>query len=226
MPEAQAPRHVRRADQVARKQHVERVERYACGLLPDRDREVELERLPDERAGLEQRARLRGKAAELDRQRSDHGAWHCDVVMSGLAAVHTPALTGPRELLEVEGVPAADRPEPACAGGIRPHRQQRDRIRLAERPELDALDEPAPGGGLECGRHAPAALPRTVCERQHEAARSRPAQHVREHLDRGLVGPVHVVEDQQQAVPGRQALQQAGHRLVSAKASRAAGSTA
>ena len=49
--EAQAPRHVGRPDQVAREQHVERVQRGGVGLLGDRDREVELERLADERAG-------------------------------------------------------------------------------------------------------------------------------------------------------------------------------
>ena len=134
--------------------------------------------------------------------------------MGGSAAPSGRGLAGPRELLEVEGVPAADRPEPVCAAGLGALRQQRDGLGLRERPELEALDVAAARGGLERRGHAPATLPRAVREREHEAARWRPVQHVREDLDRGLIRPVHVVEDQQQPAPGRQPFQQPRHRAV------------
>ena len=219
--EAHAPWHVGRPDQVARQQHVERVQRGGVGLLGDRDREVELERLADDRAGAEQRARGGRKAVELDRQRGDHRRRHDEVVVRRPRALPGRGLAGPGELLEVERVAPADRPEPVRAGGFRAPRKQRDGVGLGERPEVEPLDETAAGGGLERCRHPPAALPRAVREREHQAARRGPVQHVCEHLDGGFVRPVQVVEDQQQPAPAREPLQQARHRAVCAEAAAA-----
>ena len=221
MPEAQPPRHVGRPDQVAVEQHVERVQRRVAGLLGDDDREVELERLPDQRARLEQPARGRRQAVELDRERRDHRGRHREVVRSRPAARPGLGVAGARELLQVERVAAAHDAEPVRPRGVGPARQQRHGVGLGQRAELDALDDAAPLGGLERRGQPPAPLPLAARERDDEAARRRPPQHVREHLDRRLVGPVQVVEHQQQPAPGRQPLEQAGDGPVRAEPPRA-----
>ena len=210
MTEAQPPRHVGRTDQVARQQDVQRIQSGDAGLLGDDDREVELERLPHQRAGLEQRPDGGRQGVELDRQRCDDRGGHGDVVRGRAVGRARLAAAGASQLLEVEGVSAAHHAQPVCAGRVGSARQERNRVGLRQRAELDALDDPAPFGRFQRRRQPPASLPRTPSERDDEPTRRRPAHDMCQHLDRGLVGPVQVVEHEEQPPSGRQPLEQAG----------------
>ncbi len=205
MTEAQPARHGHGAHEVAFQQDVERVECDGGFLLGDRDGQIELERLAHQRRRIEQRSRSGRQPVELDRQGRDHRFGHLELVVLALAWCRGRA--DACELLEIEGIAAAQRAELLRALGRGAPREQRHGVGLRQRSELDPLQEAAPCSGVERRDHRAAAVPGSAGQREHEPARRGPAQHVREHLHGGLVGPVEIVDDHQRAAAGRQSFE-------------------
>ena len=119
------------------------------------------------------------------------------------------------QLLEVERVAAAlavdrrQRPAaPSSASGLG----------LGQRPEPDSLTSPSRAACVERGQQAVGHLPGAEGERDQHGRRRRAAQQVRDQLERGVVGPVHVVEHEHDGLAHRQPLQQRADRAVGVEA--------
>ena len=102
------------------------------------------------------------------------------------------------QLLQVERVAAAL----AVEDGQRRRAEQRVGLGLGQRPEPDLGHEPVAAGGLERGQHAVRHASGTEGERDQHRRRRRPPQQVGDQLERGVVGPVDVVEHEQDRMAG------------------------
>ena len=145
-------------------------------------RQVDVERVADHRRRFEQPPRVRSQPAQLRRQRGRDRRRHGPVAARGNSV--SPAR--PHELLEVERVAAA-----VGVDGVGARADQLARLHRAQRPHPDhrrALERELAGAGRE---------------REQDAARRRPVDQRQQRLARGGVGPVHVVEadDQRPAQP-------------------------
>ncbi len=92
-------------------------------------------------------------------------------------------------------------------------RQQRERLLLGERRDFDT----ARGGGLHLGVQQPpqrlVRLTVAVREDEHHPAVRRVPQQMADQLHRRVVGPVHVVQDEQQVTEGGQGADQGTNRV-------------
>ena len=164
--------------------------------LGDGRREIDLERLPGDRGGTEQRELLgrerRELAGERRRDRGRHGN-ACD--LDGIVALdrdrsECPVAARPPELLEIEGVPAAVAIH-RCGGSGLDVREKRGGLRLRQGLERD----PSCRGRRKRRREARRRLSRTERKREEDGCVRATAQQGCDELDRSLVAPVQVVED-------------------------------
>ena len=212
MAEAVAAGDVGRAGDVGGQQLVDRGQRRALVHAGGGAREVEVERLArDGGAPAEPPGRLR-QAGDLLAERGGHGRRHADVL--GLLARLARRSGRPRQLLEVERVAAAL----AVDGGQRRRAEEGVGLRLGERPEPDLAHHPVAARLVERGQQGVGHLPGAEGERDQHGSRRRAAQQVGDQLERGVVGPVHVVEHQDDGVAHRHPLQQRAHRAVGMEA--------
>ena len=215
MAEDEPARHLRRAHEIEREERVERAEPLRRLELGDRRREIGLERLSRHGCRLEQRALARGERCELLGERCRDGRRHTGYGEPAVAiAEHrrrASVTRGPGELLEVERVAAAmtvdlrDRLRIEIA-------EERRRLALAELVEHDPLDS----RDGECRPEAVRRLSPPEREREQHGSISLPAQQRAEQLDRRAVGPVHVVEHEDERPVAREQLEQRTDRAVRA----------
>ena len=188
--EAVAARHVGRAGDARGEQVVDRRQRVGVAEPGGGGREVEVERLAGHGAAPREQAGALGQARDLLPERGRDGRRHADGVR--LLARRGGGHARARELLQVERVAAALAVQERLGGGA----EQRVGLRLRERAELDAGDQPVAPGGLERGEQAVRNLTGAERERDQHPGGRRAAQQVGDQLQRGVVGPVDVVEDE------------------------------
>ena len=216
--EPEAARDLRGPDQVLRDQLVERRQRLGLGHRRGRDREVELERVPRDGRGLREAAGRRGQRVELAEDRRGDRLGHTGAV--GLRRRPVLALGQAGELQQVERVAAAGLVEALGPAGRRPA-DQAARVRGRERAEREVQDGVAADRGpVDRVEQRPVGLPGAIAGRDHDAGPRRVAQQVRHELERGAVGPVEVVEHEDQRPPRGQALEQLADRPVGTEALR------
>ena len=214
-------RHPRALEEARVEQVVQRPERLGRGEPGGRGGELELGRLsrhrgaPGEPAG--RLAERRDLLAERRGDRRRH-ARHRLAAAGGREAGRLPR-PGTGELFEVERVPAARAEELGPHARADARAQQRAGLLLVERAELDLGQAAVAAGGLHRGRD-PARQPADAeGERPEGMAARRAAEHVGQQLERGVVGPVQVVEDQHDAALGAgQPLEQGVDGAVGAEA--------
>ena len=195
---SEPPRHRGRTNQIERQQGVQRVEAVRRRQLGDRLR-IRLERISCDRSGTQQHELRDRQGGELlgqrnrDRGRNGHPG-HRDGV--AILVQHQPLLAGPSELVEVEGVAAAMAED--GRGRSRLHAGEQ----LGRLGSVSGSREIRPTAGLPSAaerRIGPGLADRRAQEdrRLGSAPKERGQQ-----LDRCLVGPMEVVEhDDQRAVP-------------------------
>ena len=139
MPEPEAPRNVRLADEIQAQQLVERVDRCRVGGSSGRGRQLRVEGVSRDCGALEDEACGLGEQSELLGERGGDRSWDVDTCERRLVGrCRTVGTVGrPCELLEVEGIPAAVFVE---AGRVRCVADQLAGILGAERPQFDARD--------------------------------------------------------------------------------------
>jgi hypothetical protein len=200
VPEDEAPGLGRGVDERELEQRVERRQRDVLAKVGDLGHEVGLERLAGDRRGLQHAPSLARQGVELTRQRGRDGVGHV-----GELGCDTPIRARSRELLEVERVATAERVElrgyvaaaqegrlgPAQRRRRQPLRTTRQR-RVAQRGDERVRRPAGPVGDRE----------------QHRALGWAPRQR-RQQLERGGIGPVHVVEADDQRARRAEPLEQA-----------------
>jgi hypothetical protein len=211
MAEREPARSTARPHQRVCEQLVERAQRGRVGQLGHRGGQVGVERVTGDGRGFEHGPGLGRQVSELGGQRGgdrrgDRAVGH-DVAAAGRR------LARAGELLEVERVAArlaVDRrrgvPDELC------------RVRLAERTRLQARHARLAHGagerrGERCGQ-----LSLARCQGEQHGGGGRPPHQRRERVQRCRVGPVHVVEAQDQRSCSRPALELLAQRSVRAVA--------
>ena len=211
------PRHRRRTKQIERQQGVQSVEAVRRRQLGDRRREIRLERLPCDRRSAQQHELLDGQGGELLGERSRYRGRHGHPGLGDSLAtvvqhrVQPALLARPSELVEVERVAAAVTVD-GCGRSRLEAGEQLVHLGLGERLEGDGAHHGAGkrGGEVYGSLRAPEGE-----REQDRRLRSAPEERGQE-LDRCLVGPVEVVEhDDQWAIP-REELEQLSHGPVGA----------
>ncbi len=209
VPEAVALRQRARRDEPARDELVER--RAGVGEPAGRLGDRELRRVAGHRRAAQQVARRAGERGDLLPERGGHGR-------RDAAAVRRRGVGGrgrraaARELLEVERVAAAEpvelRPDP---GG---HEVAEQRVRLVggQRGERDVDHAAVAAGRLERGEHGRREPARTVGGGEQQLGARRAAQQVGDELERRVVGPLEVVEQDHHRAPRRRAARAARGR--------------
>ena len=186
MAEREPPRSAASPDEAAEKKVVERREGRAVSQLGHLRRQVDVEGVADDRRCLQQPPRVRSQPAQLRRQRRRDGRRHGPVAARGNSVLAGSA----DQLLEVERVAAA-----VGVDGVGARGDELARLQRAQRPHPDhrrALERELAGAGRE---------------REQDAARRRPVDQRQQRLARGWVGPVDVVEADDQRPRSRQLLQ-------------------
>src|SRR5215207_1755661 len=157
MPEAEAARHIRRADEVPGEQLVERLHarllvRSRCG-----GGQLRLERVARNRGAIQQRAGRLREQAELLRQRGGHRARHLDAPEAECGRVRGRGagyVGGAGELLEEERVAAALLVEAVRQRGVHVLTQQATRVIALEATELEPGERARTICALEGGAQA------------------------------------------------------------------------
>ena len=226
VPEDELARHRCRANEVAGDQLIEGAEALRVRELGDRCREIGLERLAGDSRAPEQCLLLRRQRSDLLRQRGRDGSGYgnaCDIGVDAGGVDRgrqSPFLARAPELLEVERVAAAVAIDRRGLARLEIAEQQ-VRLRFGERLEHDPLR----GGHRECGRQRRRSGrgAKADCE-QHGCIRLA-AQQGGEQLERRLVAPVQVVEDDDERLLAREQLEQPADGPVGAVALVGDGST-
>ncbi len=211
MPEGEAPRHLGRPHEVHGQQVVEGIQPLRIRELGHGGREIRLEGLARHRRAVEQPARRRRQRLQLLEQRGRHGRGHpgLAVAVRDRGGDRLALLVRPRELLEVERVPAP----------VAVHVGERTRVHVAEqlpRLRLTQLLQADSEQGRHRQRPRQAFGGLAAAERErHEHRRLRAAPQQRgEQLDRSGVGPMEVVQHQHERARLREPLEQGAHRAV------------
>ncbi len=215
MPEAVAPRQRVGADQAARHELVERepaVGEPAGGL-----RHAELGRVPGHRRAAQQVARGSGQRRDLLPERRGDGRGHGTAVRRrGVGRGGRRAAA--RELLEVERVAAAEPVELGPDPGGHEVAEQRVGLVGAERGERDVDDAPVAARRLEGGQHGRREPARAERGGDQQRRARRAAQEVGDELERRVVGPLQVVEQDDHRRAGGELLEQRADGAVRAVA--------
>ena len=216
VPEAIAPRRVRRDEQRAREQLIEGIEGEFLRDVGGGDREVQVHGVARDRRALRQRAARLAERRDLLLQRAHHRARHAR--LAGLRGDAAARRVLARELLQEEGVAAARLEDLPAHGGGDAVPEQRLRVRERQRPQRVLDHAPvALGGRQRGGEQRPH---RRGPERQHEQDRAArgPAQQRGDRLQRRVVGPLQIVQREHDGPGRRQPFQQRPYRTVRAVA--------
>ena len=215
VPEAVAPRQRARRDEPARDELVER--RAGVGEPAGRLGDPELRRVAGHRRAAQQVARRAGERGDLLPQRGGHGRRDAAAVgRRGVGGRGRRAAA--RELLQVERVAAAEpvelRPHP------RGHEVAEQRVRLVggQRGERDVDHAAVAAGRLERGEHGRREPARTVRGGEQQLRARRAPQQVGDELERRVVGPLEVVEQDHHGRRGGELLEQRADGAVRAVA--------
>ena len=217
VPEAIAPRRVRRDSNAPGQQLVER--RRARARLVDAgggDREVQVHGVARDRRALRQRAARLAQRRDLLLERAHHRAW--DARLAGLRGDAPARRVLARELLQEERVAAARLEDLPAHGRGDAVPEQRLRVRERQRPQRVLDHAPvALGGRQRGGEQRPH---RRGPERQHEQDRAPrgPAQQRGDRLQRRVVGPLQIVQREHDGPGRRQPFQERPYRTVRAVA--------
>ncbi len=196
------------AHEVGRDERVERRQRGRLGDVGGRGRDVELERVAGD-GGAAREGALRGREAlQLLRDRRGDGAGDRLVGVGGVAGAA-------RQLAQEERVAVGLVEDPLAHGVVELRRQQPARRSAAERRRAQLVPAVGAAAGVDEPR-ADAARPQR--EQQQEAAARWAPQQVQQQLDRRLVGPLDVVEQQRQRLLLGELLQSRADRVVEAEA--------
>ena len=225
MPEAVAARDLGGAEQPGGEDLVERRGRLRRAQAAGRGGELELHGLADDRAAPGEPPRVGAERldllAERGRDRGGHAGRPGRTVrrrggrrVGGMGGASIRA----RELREIEGVAAALAVEVGAAGGGDAGAEQRPGLLGGQRRELELAHPALARGGLERRGDPAGELARAVGERDQHLPPRRAAQHVGEQLERGVVGPVQVVEHDHDRAARGEALEQGTHRAVGTEA--------
>ena len=215
MAEAVAARQRGGGHEPARDELVERGTRVGepAGRLGDR----ELGGVAGDRRAAQQVARGRGERRDLLPERGGHGRRDAAAVR-GRRVGRGGRRAAARELLQVERVAAAEpvelRPDP---GG---HAVAEQGVRLvrAQRCERDVDHAAVAGGGLERGEHRRREAARAVGGGEQQLRARRAPQQVGDQLERRVVGPLEVVEQDHDRRRGGEVLEQRADGAVGAVA--------
>ena len=206
MPELEAPRGRRGSHQRSGQQPVERVEHVPLRHLLD---DLDVEGVAHDRRALQDHPLEGLQLGQLGHQRVPHRGRHRQAVVgagrSGGGAV---------ELLEVEGVAAAqvvDAVQPHC--GVQPAEQPR-RILLAQGAELEPLRPTLAQQRAQRRAEPRRDLSRTGGHGNEHRSLRQPAQQAGERLDGRRVGPLDVVQHEQAPGAPRERLEHRAHGLV------------
>ncbi len=218
MPEAEAPGHVRRANEVEPQELVERLDRR-------------LPRVPAAAAASSGSNGSPATAAPSSTRRAASESSASSSLSEAATADGTPmsverashswrrrrAVERPRELLEIERVAAALLVE-AAASTVDRVAEQLSGLGGRQRAELDAGQHAGALRPLERGRRAARAADGDGPPARGAPRGRRPAEQRAEQLDRRRVGPVEVIEHEHERLRRRELLEQRAHRAVAAVA--------
>ena len=159
MPEAEAPGHVGRVNEIEPQEFIDRVHRRSLGRGGRGRRQLGLERVARHRRAFEHQARVLGQQRELFGQRGGDGGRDADAGQRDLGrpSDRSGALERPGELLQVEGVAAALLVKDGCARRRRTA-SPRNSSSLNEASERRARSGSAPPRGAPA-RARPRAAP-------------------------------------------------------------------
>ncbi len=213
--EAVAARQVGGGHEPHRDELVERRRQLALADLPGRRREAEVGRVAGDGPALHEPPR--GLVQRRDLLSERHRDGRREVARGqGAARDGGDEIRGPRQLLQVEGVAAAE-PEDLLAHARRQGvAEQRVGLLRGERRQADVDDAAVPPCRLERPEHRrrqPAGAERA--RDQQRRARGA-AEQVRDELERGVVGPLQVVEQHDDRRAAGELLQQRAHGAVCA----------
>ncbi len=212
MAEAVAAGDVGRAGDVGGQQGIDGGQGLALVEPGGGGREVEVERLAGDGGAPPEAPGGLAQPRDLLAERGGHGGRDPDGVRLGVR--HGGRCGSPGQLLEVERVAAAlavEQRERALA-------EQGVGLGLRERTETDLGDHPVAAGGLQRREQAVRDLAGAEGERDQHRRHGRAAQQVGDQLERGVVGPLHVVEDEHDRVAHGHPLEQGAHRAVGVEA--------
>ena len=214
VPEAEVPGGFGGADEVGRQELVEPDLHGRLRQFRDEGDEPGHERLAGDRGGIRGSPRVGRQCRELGADRGRDRRWRRPSLAGIFDRQGTARCGGvarPHELFEVERVAAAlvveQRPELGVEGGI----DQRLGLLLGERRELQPAADAGAHRHVERHREARGRVP--VRERSHHRPPEAP-EHVRDHLDRRRVRPLHVVDDHDHRPSLGQAFEEGADRVV------------
>ena len=210
MAKREAPRHRRRVKEPGVEELVERVHPGRRVELGDRVGELGLERVAGDRRRFEQPPGIRAESPELLQKHGRDRRGHAGALRE---PVRVRASRRGRRLTELQGIervsPALRVDELGAVGA----RLLTDQLSAAVRIQRREVDQGQRGGGERggerLGRH-----PGPEREGQQDGRRGRAADERGDQIDRGAIGPVKIVEKQDDRLAVGDELQQSPHGLV------------
>ena len=123
---------------------------------------------------------------------------------------------GPGQLQEIEGIPAALVVDERRLRVAHDGAQELSRLGLRERTEFEACQRRPAMRPLERGRETVRRLAGTKGQRDENGCHWRPAKQRAEQLDRSRIGPVEVVEDEDEGLRPRKVFEERTDRSMDA----------
>ena len=218
MPEAEAARHVGRAEEIEPQQLVDRLHHLGSRHRGRGRGQLGLERVARHRRSLQREPSGPDRSASSSASAAatiDGTPLAASEVSSRAAPSRGSRSASPRQLLEVEGIAAA-----LLVERVRVDRspEQLTRLLRGERVQLDPGQQVGAPRPFERARQALGHVARTHGQREEDGRGRRTAQERSQQLDRGRVGPVQVVEHEHERLPRRELLEQRAHGAVAAVA--------
>ena len=205
--EAERPGVVARPDEVGGDEPVERCERLGGVQRGGRGGELRVERVAGHGGAVDQRARGGRQRVDLELDRGEERL--------GQRAGRVARRAG--QLLEEERVAARVAGDAVAQRRVGDLARERERCLVVERLHRDELGAGAGAHGVEQPARR---VDRAHGEAEQHGAGGRAAQQVQDELHRGLVRPVHVVEEQRDRALAGDHRQQRAQRTVVAEALR------
>ncbi len=219
VPEAEAARNIGGPDEIASQQLIERLD---CGHLghPRRGRDqLWLERITRNRSSFQHSTSPVGQQRELLGQRGGHRPRNLDAHQREVGdrrSGHGCAIQRPDQLLEVERIAAGLLVELVGDGGVDALPQKLVCLSQRQRSELETDESAGSMCPLEGGRQTIRRLPGARGHREKDGGGRRAPEESAQQLDRAGVGPVQVVENQDERLCRRKHLQQLARGPVGA----------
>ena len=203
-------------DEIARQKLVYPSPHLFLGALRHRGREIELERIADDRCRLGQRERGRGEQLQLRRDGTCDRRRDASPVRRLWLRVSS---TGASELERVERIAPALMVETLDVDLGDAADELPDTLEL-QRAELDGLDAGSSLDAADRLHDGEIALPGPDRHRDQDRGLRRATREVREQLERGAVGPLQVIQDQHDRAGGGEPFDQLPDGMVDAEALR------